>query len=74
MTKYNKTALMLLRVIEQNPFSSISTLCELCYLGRTSVTNYLKRFKEEGLIVIFKSKKRVYERKLTNKALDLLTN
>ena len=71
--KYNETEYMILRVLQQNPNCSISELCEKSYLGRTTVTKYLKKFKEEELIVSFKSKKGIYERKLTNKAMDLLT-
>lgn len=71
--KFNETERILLKLIQQHPYCSISDLCEKSYLGRTSVTKYLKKFKEEELIVNIKSKKGVYERKLTNKALDLLT-
>ncbi|MDE6584450.1 MAG: winged helix-turn-helix domain-containing protein [Anaeroplasmataceae bacterium] len=71
--KYNQTERMLLQILQQNPYCSIDQLCEISYLGRTSVTKYLKKFKEEELIVNLKSKKGVCERKLTNKALDLLT-
>ncbi|MCM1130680.1 MAG: hypothetical protein NC310_01295 [Roseburia sp.] len=73
MRKYNETEIKLLQFIAEHPSFTIEKMCECLYLGRSTVTKYIRIFKEEKLIYDNGQKKSNYRRLLTNKACLLLT-
>ena len=73
MREYNETEIKLLQLIDEHPSLTVDKICETLYLSRTSVTRYIRIFKEEKLIYDNGQKKPNYRRLLTNKARLLLT-
>ncbi|MDE7384500.1 MAG: winged helix-turn-helix transcriptional regulator, partial [Anaeroplasmataceae bacterium] len=72
MRDYNEMRMKVLECIEMHPSMTIEEMCESLYLSRTSLTRYLRIFKEEELICDNGKKRADYQRLLTNKGRLLL--
>ncbi|MDE7263611.1 MAG: winged helix-turn-helix domain-containing protein [Anaeroplasmataceae bacterium] len=73
MRAYKEMEIKLLKLISECPSITIDEMCERLYLGRTTVMQYLRKFKEENLLYDNGEKRPFYRRLLTKEARLLLT-
>lgn len=50
MRTYKEIEIKILKLINDFPSITIDEMCECLYLGRTTVMQYLRKFKEEKLL------------------------
>lgn len=73
MRTYKEIEIKILKLINDFPSITIDEMCECLYLGRTTVMQYLRKFKEEKLLYDNGEKRPNYRRLLTKEARLLLT-